>query len=69
MKAWGQCNRDTRTIQVRQSAKGLAELDTYVHEFLHACFWDLDEEAVTESADAISRFLWRKGYRRDAETP
>ena len=40
------------------------ELLTYcVHESLHACFWWLDEEFVTDAAADIGRFLWRMGFR------
>jgi hypothetical protein len=39
-------------------------MDSLIHEILHAALWDLDEEAVTETANAISAALWRVGYRR-----
>ena len=39
-------------------------LDTIIHEVLHAALWDLDEEAVHDTANAISAALWRGGYRR-----
>ena len=42
----------------------LIDLDTSIHEALHACLWDLDEEAVEETAEDIARFLWRLGYRK-----
>jgi len=32
-------------------------LDLVIHESLHACLWDLDEEAVTETAWDIARLL------------
>lgn len=53
-----------KTIRVRPSLKGRVELDTHIHEMLHACLWDLDEEAVCESAEDIARALWRLGYRK-----
>ena len=31
------------------------DLDVIVHESLHACLWDLDEEAVYETAFDIAR--------------
>jgi hypothetical protein len=43
----------------------VTELDTIIHESLHACCWDLDEEAVHESARDIARILWRLGWRND----
>jgi len=39
------------------------DLDTILHECLHACFWDLSEDAVTEYADATSKLLFRLGWR------
>jgi hypothetical protein len=57
------------TIQFRPKLKGLDRLDTIIHESLHACFADLDESVVGETATDIARLLWRLGYRaeRDAE--
>ena len=43
----------------------LVDLDTIIHESLHACIWDLDEEAVHESAKDIARILWRLGWRSE----
>lgn len=40
-------------------------LETYIHECLHACFWDMTEESVDLSARDIAAFLWRLGYRND----
>ena len=40
------------------------ELDTFIHEALHACAWDLNEDAVSQTATDIAKFLWRLGYRR-----
>jgi len=40
------------------------DLDTIIHEALHACFWDIDEEAIEESATDIARFLWGLGWRK-----
>ena len=53
------------TINPRQ--KDIALLDTLIHESLHACHWDMDEEAVEETATDIARLLWRLGYRLDSE--
>lgn len=40
------------------------ELETYIHECLHACHFDHSEDCVHEAARDISKFLWRLGYRR-----
>ena len=42
-----------------------SELNTCIHEFAHAFFWDKNEYEVKRFADALSRFLynhckWRK---------
>jgi len=42
-----------------------AELDTIIHELLHACHWDMSEEAVEETATCVARALWRLGWRKD----
>lgn len=39
-------------------------LDTVIHEALHASLPLLDETAVHETANDLSRLLWRLGYRR-----
>lgn len=39
-------------------------MEVFIHEALHACIWDLDEETVYSTAEDISKFLWRLGYRR-----
>ena len=41
-------------------------MDCMIHEALHACFPDIDDAAVDESATSIAKFLTRAGYgRRD----
>lgn len=40
------------------------ELETYIHECLHACYFDQSEEAVYEAARDIAYFLWRLKYRK-----
>lgn len=45
----------------------LIDLQTLIHEALHASFWDLDERAVEEADEAIGRFLWRCGWRKTEE--
>jgi hypothetical protein len=39
-------------------------MDTIIHEALHASLPLLDETAVHETANDLSRLLWRLGYRR-----
>ena len=53
-----------KVLTLDPKVQGLEALDTAIHEACHACLWDLDEEAVTEIASDMARFLWRLGYRR-----
>ncbi len=52
-----------KSICIQIGGGGLDDLDTHIHEALHASLWDLDEFAVAEIATDIARFLWRCGYR------
>ena len=64
---WGSCEEPTgvdKTMFLSPKLKRLDALDTTIHESLHACFWDIDEEVVEKAASDIARFLWRLGYRR-----
>lgn len=63
----GRCDRAgvvNCEMQFVKSQRGLMELETYIHEPLHACFPDCKEEAITEAAEDIASFLWALGYRR-----
>jgi hypothetical protein len=42
------------------------ELDTIIHEALHACT-ELNETCVDESATSIAILLWRLGWRKDLD--
>jgi hypothetical protein len=41
------------------------QLDTIIHEALHASLPLLDEAAVHATANDLSRLLWRLSYRRN----
>ena len=58
---------DHKVIDVPVHGGTVGELDTLLHESLHACMWDMDEEAIHESARDIARFLWRLGWRKGIE--
>ena len=45
----------------------IKDLDTILHESLHAALWDLDEEAVYDTAKDMARILWRLGWRKAVE--
>jgi len=51
----GLCDYDTRTIYV--NPKALEQRATLIHEVLHACHKDLDEDSVAETEEAIETAL------------
>ena len=55
------------TLRVPIEGDGQHDLDTLIHEALHACMSDAGEDAVTETASDITRFLWRLGWRKDPD--
>lgn len=55
-----------RKILIDERLKGRALLETTIHECLHACYPQMSEETVTESARDIARVLWNLGYRQSA---
>lgn len=53
-----------RLIYVSPDLEPDAELETFVHESLHACFPRMTEKNVTQAGADIARLLWRLGYRK-----
>jgi len=67
-KMAGDCNSPrckNPQIRIQKDIGDRFELDTILHEGLHACLWDLDDEAVDKTAHALSRLLWKWGYRKN----
>lgn len=60
----GQCDYAQRVIRVALGQSEADELDTVVHEVLHAAYPDLEEIAVGETGAAIAKVLWRLGWRK-----
>jgi hypothetical protein len=54
----GYCDNDTREICYDG---GPDAIFTLIHETLHACLWDLDETAVSETEEAIQQVLIKTG--------
>jgi len=54
-----------RVIRIPVSGDTLPELDTIIHEAMHAACPYLAEEAITSASTDISRLLWRMGWRKD----
>ena len=64
--AGGTCdppNKKNCTIEVWPELDGLNLLRVLIDEGIHACHWDLDNEAVDQTSTCIANFLWRCGYR------
>lgn len=40
-------------------------LEVFIHECLHGCFWDIDEQAVDDAAFDIAAALHKLGARID----
>jgi hypothetical protein len=59
----GLCDYDKKTLHIPKEGTKMTDLDTIIHEALHACT-ELDEDAVDESATSIARLLWRLGWRK-----
>ena len=63
----GECDDPStkgRAIRISQNLSEKDELETLIHEMLHACAWFLTEEFVTRTARDISKVLWKLGYRK-----
>lgn len=63
----GLCDLHGRSIKIRKSLRGERQLEVVIHELLHGCHWDLDEQAITETAEDLARVLYRLGYRKSTE--
>ena len=63
----GLCDFHGRSIKVRKSLRGERQLEVIIHELLHGCHWDLDEQAITETAEDLARVLYRLGYRKSTD--
>lgn len=64
----GLCDYHGRTIKIRKSLRGERQLEVIIHELLHGCHWDLDEVAITETAEDLARVLYRLGYRKTTDS-
>ena len=52
-----------KRILISRNQAPVDMLDTVIHECLHACYPDLDEDSITESATCIAKILHRMGCR------
>jgi len=64
--AYGLCDAPSvkgKKILVFNDMTPEKELEVLLHEGLHACSWDMAEEAVEETARDLRKMLWRLGWR------
>lgn len=69
--AGGECtdpNGYPRKMTIPIEGASRYDLEVIIHEALHACLWDLDEEAVGEIAHDTSELLWRLDWRKQTPT-
>ena len=62
----GHCEAPThagKEIAINRCYGEFGLLELLIHEGLHACFWDLSEEAVDEASQDLATFVWRHGFR------
>lgn len=60
----GECDYGSRILRIAQGQPEAEELDTVVHEILHAAYPDIEEDAIGETGEAIAKALWRLGWRK-----
>jgi hypothetical protein len=60
-------NPDVKSKKIRVSTKIEDEteemLEVIIHECLHGLFWDISEEAITDSAQDLAKILYELGAR------
>ena len=61
----GLCCPTTRTLTVKPSLRGQRELDTIIHEAMHAGDWHKTEEWVDQFSTDLAKLLWKLGYRKE----
>ena len=59
-----QYERKGRYIIIQAPPNTRTELETILHEGIHAGKWDASEENVTQMAEDLARLCWRLGYRK-----
>ena len=47
-------------IQINPHRTDQTQLNTVIHEFAHAFFWDKPEKDIKKFSDAVSRFLYNE---------
>lgn len=56
-------NTRSKSINLSRELSGIDLIKVAIDEGIHACCWDLDNKAVDEMSESISKFLYRLGVR------
>tara|TARA_R110002020_G_scaffold93177_6_gene224942 strand:+ start:833 stop:1120 length:288 start_codon:yes stop_codon:yes gene_type:complete len=57
-------DKKNKEIVIKEDMPPKEELDTTLHELLHAADWSKDEEWVEQVGTDIAKILWRLGWRK-----
>ncbi|MBD3408517.1 MAG: hypothetical protein GF411_20505 [Candidatus Lokiarchaeota archaeon] len=57
----GTCSSEDKEIEISPKLKGEELLDCVIHESIHACLPDIDDDAVDETSTSIAKLLVRLG--------
>ena len=52
-----------REMRIDSTQRGKRKLWALIHEALHPCIWDLDHDAINETATSLTDMLWKLQYR------
>lgn len=52
-------------ITIGKNLRPKSQLNTIIHEFAHAFFWDSSERNVNKFANKVSNFLYLLGWRHE----
>lgn len=52
-----------RVIAIDKRLRGCRKLDTYIHEYTHVYFPEMDEQTVTKFATSLAKFLFHHHVR------
>jgi hypothetical protein len=64
---WGDCDRDRRLIRVDGRLRGINLLNVLLHELIHARWWPLSEDEVTEFSEEAAGILYAFGFRDEED--
>jgi hypothetical protein len=61
----GLCDYEHKRISAPFDGDERHELDTIIHEVMHASLPDLNEDAIAESAETLANILWELNWRKN----